>query len=147
MMSSDQEKRMCASMCICVFRMRSVCVHIFASEDTSPDWVGGHFMLAGRGVQEAWRTMNSSVCSYKHNCLHLLWARGLPSPVLNPHPSPITYNPPTTPISQSRGQMVITVLLFPFKPIKLLQDTDRTWLQTTRLIHRTWNSDSLYGHR
>lgn len=36
--------------------------------------------------------MNSSVCSYKHNCLHL-WARGLSSPILNPHPSPITYKP------------------------------------------------------
>lgn len=38
----------------------------------------GSFHLAGGwrvggGGQEVWSTMNSSVCSYKHNCLHLLF--------------------------------------------------------------------------
>lgn len=53
MMSSDQRERMCAGMCICVFKiLLCVCVsvHTVMDEDTSPDCVGGHFIWRGDGV-------------------------------------------------------------------------------------------------
>lgn len=63
------------------------------------------------GAQEVWRTMNSSVCSYKHNCLHLPSEReASPPQVLIPTPHPLLITPrlAITPISQ-RSQKVITV--------------------------------------
>ena len=47
-------KDVCGYVYFCVSKMWPVCVplHIFKGEDTSSDWVGGHFMLAGREVQQ-----------------------------------------------------------------------------------------------
>jgi len=94
-------------------------------------------MLKGREAGSE-RTMNSSVCSYKHNCLHLLSEREAPPPLLLiPTPHPLLVNPtsPPTPSARAGGQMVITVQPSPLKPIHLLQDSDRTCLQTTGLVH------------
>lgn len=130
------EEDVCEYVCLCAQTVVCVCAcaHI-------PHQIEEGVILClverGWGAQEAWRTMNSSVCSYKHNCLHLSsdWEAPL---VLIParHPLLITSPLPNYAEQRSDGNYCFT---FPLKTFQLLQNMDRTWLQPTELIRHKRN--------
>lgn len=121
---------LCVQIAVCV----CVCAHayIFVGEDTSPERIESHFMLVGRGDCRKCGGQWTPVSVHTNITVFIFC---LSKRLLSPYPHPLLINPTSiTPISQNRGQTVIIVQPFPFKPIQLLLDIDITGINTTEYM-------------